>query len=315
MSAAQSTAGHGNSGTAHLIAHYRAVATSDPQLGTICRDPYAAFFSTDVGAKVAAQQDRVGGLRDMHVWVAARTAFFDGLVCDAIDGGCTQVVLLGAGFDTRSNRLRPTAVVRFFEIDSPNVQGVKVAMARRLAATDPTFVAERSIYVPCDFESQNFLDCLDGSGFARGKAALFVLEGVIYYLTESAARATLKTIASLAASVPRGASGDVALAFDYFSKQSVHGKKNKGGQDLLRDVGEPMTLGINHVLPLVYEEGFRFCVHHDFDELVLNYLGAHQYARMYKFQSVCVCSPAGPPSFLSCGRGQWRLPPATPSKL
>src|SRR4051794_17738665 len=54
-------------------------------------------------------------------FLAARTCFFDDAVRDAIRDGARQVVIVGAGFDTRAYRLQQPGV-QFFEVDHPATQ-------------------------------------------------------------------------------------------------------------------------------------------------------------------------------------------------
>ena len=280
--------GHGKANTAELIAHYRSVASSDPILSEICKDPYAKFFCGKGSELAASLNTSKGSIVDMNVWVAVRTAFFDRIVSLSIESGVKQVVLLGAGFDTRSNRLASSGVV-FFEVDNPLVQQVKIQSCNKVAVQVPSFNPSASVYVPCDFEKENFCDCLLKKQFQIDAPTLFIWEGVIYYLSEAAARATLKSISSICSHNSKS-----LLAFDYFSKTSVFGGPSKGSQDVLKGEGEPMLFGMNHVLPVLFDTGYSFVVHHDFDELAANYLKQHVYSRMHKFQSVAVCAPRPP---------------------
>ena len=78
--------------------------------------------------------------------IAIRTRFFDDAVLDAIESGTRrqrewQVVLLGAGLDTRAWRLAPRAgdkVAAVFEVDVPEVLGHKAkVMAETFGADFP----------------------------------------------------------------------------------------------------------------------------------------------------------------------------------
>ena len=69
----------------------------------------------------------------MELWLALRVAYLDRLVGLAVDRlSIRQVVILGAGYDTRAARL-PRAGVRFFEVDHPATQAAK---RERLAQLD-----------------------------------------------------------------------------------------------------------------------------------------------------------------------------------
>ena len=54
--------------------------------------------------------------------LATRVLCFDDQIAKALDGGIDQVVIVGAGYDTRARRLRREGV-RFFEVDHPGTRG------------------------------------------------------------------------------------------------------------------------------------------------------------------------------------------------
>ena len=60
--------------------------------------------------------------------LAIRTRFYDDYVLAATRAGCTQIVLLGAGLDTRAFRLDWPESVRVFELDLPQVFEFKRAV-------------------------------------------------------------------------------------------------------------------------------------------------------------------------------------------
>lgn len=121
-------------------------------------------------------------------FLAARTRFFDQLVLDAFEAGCTQAVIVGAGYDTRAWRLaRPG--VRFFEVDHPATQRRK----QRLAAPG------RVTFVPVDLRSDPLDDVLSTAGLATDRTSVFLLEGLTMYLTADVTRTVLSALAKVAA--------------------------------------------------------------------------------------------------------------------
>ena len=69
----------------------------------------------------------------MELWLALRVAYLDRLVGLAVDRlSIRQVVILGAGYDTRAARL-PRAGVTFFEVDHPATQAAKRERLAKLA--------------------------------------------------------------------------------------------------------------------------------------------------------------------------------------
>lgn len=127
------------------------------------------------------------GRNRTFAWLAARTRFFDDAVTDALDAGIRQVVVLGAGYDSRAWRLaRPG--VRFFEVDHPATQSDKRG---RAPAAGPR-------YVPVDLGVDEPREALSAAGHDPARPSLFIAEGLTMYLTEARVRELLLTLGRLA---------------------------------------------------------------------------------------------------------------------
>lgn len=270
--------------TALMVTAYRARASARED--AICHDPYASPLAGEDGQALASAYDELNP--HLELWIAIRTAAIDAEVRAAIASGVKQVVILGAGLDTRASRLSHEGV-RFFEVDKPAMQAEK----RRRLASLPSYPEECAIYVTCDFEHDDFLDRLASSGFDANEPTLFVWEGVSYYLTEVAVRATLRRIAN--GTHPRS-----EVVFDYVSKKLVHGPLRDGqdaaAREYLAELGEPFRFGSNDILPLLYEEGFRHVRWDTFDELCLSFTGTYDRARKFRFQMLATASRTPPPT-------------------
>ncbi len=123
-----------------------------------------------------------------------RTRYIDDVVNAWAESGATQLVILGAGLDTRAYRLPSLSRVTVFEADLPDLQRQK---QDRLRDVPPRAWAVR--FVPVDFNTQPLDQVLGGAGFDARRPALFVWEGVTQYLTEPAVRATLAFVSGSAA--------------------------------------------------------------------------------------------------------------------
>lgn len=265
--------------TALLVAAYRARASARDE--PLVSDPWAAALAGDEGEALATKVD--GFLRERELWVAVRTAFID----EEVDrwtarDTATQVVILGAGLDTRAARFAKKGV-RFFEVDQPASQRDKLGRIERLDG----YPRDAATYVACDFEKDDFLDRLVAAGFASDAPALVVWEGVTPYLHERAIRATLRRIAL-------GCHPESRLVFDHFAKAfALRQSKNEADaktHELVDALGERFLFGTNDALPMLHEEGFRHVRSASFDEITLSFTGTYDRDRAFRFQRIVLAS-------------------------
>ncbi len=269
--------------TALMVCAYRARASRWPK--PLFIDPWAEPIAGSEGEAIAKQLD----LRfpPMELWLALRVAYLDKLVASAVDHlSVRQVVIFGAGYDTRAARL-PRAGVRFFEVDHPATQAEK---RERLGRLDG-YPIDAATYVTCNFEIDDPIAQLAAAGFDTRDPALVIWEGVVAYLTEAAVRATATRLAA-------GLDPRSLVAFDYVGKNYAAGNKMKPADLETRayvgELGEPIRWGTDDVLPLLYECGFRWVRTHDFNELALDFLHDYQRDRMFRFQRLALAAPRSP---------------------
>ncbi|MFO0744134.1 MAG: class I SAM-dependent methyltransferase [Myxococcota bacterium] len=156
-----------------------------------------------------------------------RTQAIDAEVERAVAAGVRQLVILGAGLDTRAHRLASLGEVRVFEVDHPSTQGHKREHARALPRT-----AAELVYVPVCFERETIAEPLALAGHDARAPTLWLWEGVVMYLTDAALRATL------AALVERSAAGTTALVH-YHERERHVGPGELFRRLLFRLWGEP----------------------------------------------------------------------------
>lgn len=131
----------------------------------------------------------------MYEYVIARTKYIDAAVAQALAERFEQIVILGAGFDSRAVRFGPDAPgTHFFELDAPATQQAKIGQYRRRGVALPTNVT----LVPIDFERDTLPARLAEVGFSRTARSLFIMEGVLMYLQPAAVEATLGAIVACA---------------------------------------------------------------------------------------------------------------------
>lgn len=121
--------------------------------------------------------------------VCLRTAAIDAAVRDAVDLGCSQLVILGAGLDTRAWRMTELAPVDVFEVDHPSTQQSKAESAARLAA-----LARTVRMVAVDFERERVGERLAAEGHDVTRPTVWIWEGVTPYLRREAIVATLHDV-------------------------------------------------------------------------------------------------------------------------
>jgi methyltransferase (TIGR00027 family) len=234
--------------TAELMCAYRAIGARDPDPKTRNPDSLAQHFVDPElvkrmpylgqkfdAAKIAIDMQDTG----VFYYVNARTLHMDNLLRTALREGAQQVVILGAGFDSRAYRFhKEFPKVHFFEIDLPTTSQDKQKRVHKLLGALPDWVS----YVPIDFNTQTLSDVLGRAGFATDRMTFYVWEGVTYYIQEAAVDATLRFIAANSAPGSQ-------IVFDYMLKDVVQGLDYSpyGARPVVFFVanhGEPYVFGI-----------------------------------------------------------------------
>lgn len=118
----------------------------------------------------------------------------DAALEDALQPDVDQVVLLGAGLDTRAWRMAKLAGTTVFEVDHPATQAYK---RERMSGLSPR--AREVRFVPLDFERGALGEALGGAGHATGRPTVWLWEAVTMYLAREAVEATLAEIAARSA--------------------------------------------------------------------------------------------------------------------
>lgn len=177
------------------------------------------------------------GSPPLHHHASARTSFYDAALRRHLPG-IKQLVILGAGFDTRAFRLAPGDGVRCFEIDQPRTQAFKLNMLKAAG-----LAGNLATYVAADFETEDWYGKLLAAGYDPGRPTFFLWEAVTMYLDRDAVDAALRRIA--------GAAAGSVVAFDYLSATLI-----ASGSPYMRYaraatnyIGEPMTFGIDTTPP------------------------------------------------------------------
>ena len=176
--------------TARVYAALRMMETMKPERFRLIEDPYAGYFVSEKSLNLARNQDEFVPVLARQVILEAR--FIDDAMTDALRAGIRQVVLLGAGHDCRALRLAgscPSGTV-FFEVDRPRTLRYKKHILLKYHLRIPTRIRQ----VPHDLTRSTLWDALNTAGYVEQTPSMFVLEGVVPYLSELVVPALLSGI-------------------------------------------------------------------------------------------------------------------------
>lgn len=231
------------SATAELVASHRAAESLKPADKRICYDPYAFCFlkpetleiiKDPVKLKVITELAGPTG-QEMGISLRIRVRYFDDFVKRSVNEGLEQLVILGAGYDTRAYRIEGLENVKVFEVDHPNTQDFKIRKIREIFSSRPDHV----IYVPVDLESGILDQTLSDKGYNNSKKTLFVMEGLIQYLTP-------KSVDEIFSFIAGNSGKESAVIFDYHDESVVNGTSEAGRmiKNFVEQVGEHLKFGI-----------------------------------------------------------------------
>jgi methyltransferase (TIGR00027 family) len=230
--------------TAEHVALFRALESQ--RRDGLFVDPYAARFLParyrwlvraaalpPVGRGIARLIDRryPGGPRTSAI---ARTRLIDDLLAEA---GAEQVLLLGAGYDSRAHRI--PGIPTTYEVDHPATQRAKRERVN----------GQHVHYIPVDLNEENLADALTKAGFPTLRTAV-IWEGVTNYLTADAVDQTLRDLTKTTA-----AGSTVILT--YVDKAAL--ADDTPWHRRVAEVGEPWTFGFrpSEVEGYLAERGLR----------------------------------------------------------
>lgn len=220
----------------------RALEHLKPEPQRVVDDPYAhLFLSRASRAALTAWSGSLTGrtLRRLGTvgttYVPLRHRFIDDHLASALDAGAEQVVLLGAGYDTRAYRFADRLAGRpVFEVDLASISRSKAAT---IAKHTDQFPKTNMVRVEIDFETQPLGATLVDAGFTEGARTFFTWEGVPMYLTRAAVKATLDAVWGM------GGSGSV-IAHDMWyvvDDPGPMGTARRLAPSALSFIGEPVT--------------------------------------------------------------------------
>ena len=216
--------------TAQWIAAVRARESARPD--RLFDDPYAQALAGPDGFAAMARSERAAGGENRMIPVRVR--WFDDAILSAFSSGIRQVVMLGAGLDTRPYRLRSVTDIHWYELDRRDLLEAKAA-----ALPPPGSVTA----VAADLARE-----LPLSPFEEPVA--WVAEGLFFYLTESSIVDLLRRAAE------RSPAGAVFLA-DVMGTTGLSGPALRGYREWCERTGSPPPFGCDDPAALFERGGWR----------------------------------------------------------
>lgn len=214
----------------------------------------------------------------------ARTKHIDTVLQQCVEQGIGQLVILGAGFDTRAHRFKDIlAKTRVFEIDYPNTQAIKINRVTKLKSGFQRNVT----YVPIDFNTQS-LDTLLESGYSTTPMTLFIWEGVCMYISPEAVDKVLSFVSH------RSGTGS-SIVFDYIFQSMVEGRCDYYGaresSQYVAKRGEPYLFGIEEgtIEEFLEGRGLRMLSEFTPEMLERTYLTRHDgkvHGKVYRYTNI-----------------------------
>ncbi|HSF79886.1 MAG TPA: class I SAM-dependent methyltransferase [Anaerolineales bacterium] len=227
--------------TAAGIALARAVESEKPAEERICYDPYARQFIPAWMYHLFGLFIKVGyaELRGPGVigFLVVRERYIDDVLQNFLNEGLQQLVILGAGYDSRAYRFDLPAELKTFEVDHPVTQSAKQEKLYRIFGRIPEHVR----FIPVDFNTQGLSEQLLSSGYDQNLLSLFIWQGVTMYLAPEGVATTLAFVA-------QNAAPGSAIVFDYIHQAVLDGTQKQSEISNIRRyrfmTGEGLTFGI-----------------------------------------------------------------------
>jgi methyltransferase (TIGR00027 family) len=218
--------------SAEVVAAMRAIEAEKAKDERICFDPYAKHFLRPSFQRIIRSRlmtyialrftERKGP--GFPGGIVVRTRYIDDLLHSRIEDGIEQLVILGAGYDTRPYRFDALKSIKVFEVDDLATQNYKISTIENIFGSRPSHV----IYVPVDFNKEKVSSRLYEVGFDRTQKTFFIWEGVTMYLTSDA-------VDEILAFVTGNSGPGSSIYFDYMLQSVLDGRCDLKEAKKIRD--------------------------------------------------------------------------------
>ncbi len=248
-----------SSRTAAGLAIIRAIESSRPEGLRICFDPIARSLVNPIAVFLSKLVIDSGIYKRLSTpgtieFITARERYIDDFLKACLHEGFNQIVILGAGFDTRAYHIPEMKKAKVIEVDHPATQTVKLKRLKKVI--DP--LPDNVTYTPIEFVSQTIYERLRVNGYNEQDKTLFIWQGVTPYLTSEGVDSTLFFIAN------HSGPGSTVI-FDYFYNETLCDIKMKSTQRITQALGEQLIFGINEGQTEAFLTLRGFCDVHNVD--------------------------------------------------
>ncbi|MBC8951087.1 SAM-dependent methyltransferase [Xenorhabdus sp. TS4] len=196
-------------------------------------------YLKDVDAAKSELQSRLPGC--MYYHLIRTLKFDDSLIKWANSERNSQIVILGAGFDSRA--------MRYSELlDGNNISVYEIDLAAMLEFKKGIIDKHKLQpcigyhYIPCNFNDKNLSGCMLAGGISKNKNTLILWEGVTYFLPDEIIQNTIIELRDFF-------KGKLQITLDYAFRDYIEGNLNFYGAkelyDVLVEISEPHFFGLN----------------------------------------------------------------------
>ena len=203
----------------------------------------------------------------VYEYVIARTKYIDAAFEKALEDRFDQILILGAGYDTRALRFQDKAQnTRIFELDELHTQQAKIEQLKKCNLRIPSNL----VFIAIDFEKESLSQKLDMAKFQKEQRTLYILEGLLMYLEPESVKKTFQLITEYGSTRNR-------VVFDYIQASVLrHENTLYGEAELVKSVhkaGEPWQFGIEpcEIDSFAVAHGFEVNDHKCAEELEVIY--------------------------------------------
>jgi methyltransferase (TIGR00027 family) len=224
----------------YLLSQEEGLAKNPDYLGKFFINGKWKDYLNDLASSREELQKKLPGCIYYHL---IRTKTFDNSLLKWIKNEKnSQVIILGAGFDSRAirfERLLKENNIKIYEIDLKAMLDYKKEIIENTIKTDINHVT----FVACNFQKDNVIEKLSENNFDFNRPTLILWEGVTYFLTKDNIEYYLKLFRD-------NIHNKLQITLDYAFRDYIEGNLNFYGAkelyDILIELEEPHFFGLNY---------------------------------------------------------------------